>query len=92
MPRHRDVAALLAVVLLGVAGCGSDDRDPSRGGAPAVTVGDQPYELGGGDGSGADGDEDRDERGGIAGGPDTPSPIDRPGGDIQPGEPSEPAR
>ncbi len=78
MQRHL-VAALLAVALLG-AGCGEEDPEPSGGGAPAVTSG-EPYELGGADGSGADGSEENAPRGGIAAGPDTKEPGDQPFGD-----------
>ena len=88
MSRHL-LAAMIAAVALGVGGCGSEDPEPSEGGAPAVTVGDVPYEDGGADGSGADGTEEAAPRGGIGGGPDTPSPIDRPDGDIQPEQPAE---
>ena len=88
MSRHL-LAALLAAALLGVGGCGSKDPEPSEGGGPAFTVGGQPYESGGGDGSGADGVEEPNPRGGISAGPDTPSPIDQPDGDIQPDQPAE---
>ena len=79
MPRHL-LAALLATALL-AGGCGSKDPEPTSGGAPAITIGDQPFELGGADGSGADGQEVDARRGGIAGGPDTKEPGDRPDGD-----------
>ena len=78
MPRHL-LAALLATGLVAV-GCGDEEPDASSGGAPAVTSG-LPYELGGADGSGADGLEERAPRGGIAAGPDTKEPGDTPDGD-----------
>ena len=78
MPRHA-LAVLFAAALL-AGGCGEEDPEPSGGGAPAVTSG-APYELGGADGSGADGEETRAPRGGIAAGPDTKEPGDRPFGD-----------
>ena len=79
MSRHL-LAALLAIALL-AGGCGSKDPEPTSGGAPAITVGGEPYELGASDGSGADGLEEDAPRGGIAGGPDTKEPGDRPDGD-----------
>ena len=70
-------SALAALLALGVlAGCGSDvpnvpiERDTKAVTSPGTTI---PYELGGGDGSGADGDpgtKDPSSRGGIAAGPD----------------------
>ncbi|HEV2814831.1 MAG TPA: hypothetical protein VGW10_16365 [Solirubrobacteraceae bacterium] len=80
MPRHL-LAALLAAALFAV-GCGEEDPEPTSGGAPAVTSG-TPYELGGADGSGADGEEKDAPRGGIAAGPDTKEPGDQPNGDGQ---------
>ena len=80
MPRHL-IAALIAAALL-AGGCGEEDPDPSSGGAPAVTSGDA-YELGGADGSGADGEERDAPRGGVAAGPDTKEPGDRPDGDSE---------
>jgi hypothetical protein len=80
MPRHA-LAALLAAVLLG-AGCGEKEPEPSGGGAPAVTSG-EAYELGGADGSGADGRESDAPRGGVAAGPDTKEPGDRTDGDSE---------
>lgn len=80
MPRHL-LAALLAAGLL-AAGCGEGEPEASEGGAPAVTVV-EPYELGGADGSGADGTEDTAPRGGIAAGPDTTEPGDNPDGDSE---------
>ena len=84
MSRHA-LAALLALALL-AGGCGSEDPDPSSGGAPAVTSGDA-FELGGADGSGADGEERDAPRGGIAAGPDTREPGDSKGADEQFGPP-----
>jgi hypothetical protein len=80
MSRH--FSALLAVLALVVAGCGEGEPEPSSGGAPAVTSGNA-YELGGADGSGADGLERDAPRGGIAAGPDTEEPGDRPDGDSE---------
>ena len=80
MPRHL-VAALLAAALFAV-GCGEKEPETSSGGAPAVTSGDA-YELGGADGSGADGEESKAERGGIAAGPDNAEPGDQPFGDAE---------
>ena len=78
---HGVSAALLTLALL-AAGCGSEDPKPTSGGAPAVTSG-EPYELGGADGSGADGAEQDAPRGGISAGPDTREPGDRPSGDSE---------
>ena len=67
------------------AACGEEveDRAVERD-TPAITSPDSniPYENGGGDGSGADGSEAANDRGGIAAGPDQPGPSDRPGADI----------
>jgi len=78
---HHLLAALVTIALL-AAGCGSEDPKPSGGGAPAVTSG-EPYELGGADGSGADGEEKDAPRGGISAGQDTKEPDDRRGGDTE---------
>ena len=80
MPRHL-LVALLAVGAL-AAGCGDEEPEASSGGAPAITSG-APDELGGADGSGADGVEEAAPRGGIAAGPDTKEPGDRPDGDSE---------
>jgi hypothetical protein len=80
MPRHALLAALAAALL--AAGCGEKEPKTSSGGAPAITTG-EPYELGGADGSGADGEEKQDPRGGIAAGPDTKEPGDQPFGDSE---------
>jgi hypothetical protein len=80
------LAVLLAAAAL-LAGCGGDERPTtgaSPGDAPAITspgTGSE-YENGGADGSGADGTEEASDRGGIAAGPDTPAPGDRPGADV----------
>lgn len=81
MSRH--FFAIFTVLALLGAGCGSDEPETSGGGAPAITVGEEPYENGGADGSGADGEEERAPRGGIAAGPDTREPGDRPYGDSE---------
>ena len=83
MPRHL-TATLLAVFALGAAGCASDKPKISEGGAPAITTpsGDA-YENGGSDGSGADGFERREKRGGIVAGGDSPEPGDSPGADTE---------
>jgi hypothetical protein len=80
MSRHF-FAVLIATALLG-SGCGSEEPEPSSGGAPAVTSG-EAYERGGADGSGADGEERDAPRGGVAAGPDTEEPGDRPDGDSE---------
>ena len=76
----RGLVALLAVALA-AAGCGDADpvRDPS---APAVTAPGTtiPYEAGGADGSGGDGRDDDDPRGGVAAGPDSRDRATGPGG------------
>lgn len=72
---RRSLIAVLAAAGL-LAGCGSEEASvPVDRDAPAVTSPgtDIPYEAGGADGSGADGnsgDDDREPRGGIAAGPD----------------------
>ena len=81
MTSRHFLAALFALAAL-AGGCGEEDPEPSSGGAPAVTSG-APYELGGADGSGADGEEVGAPRGGIAAGPDTKEPGDRPDGDSE---------
>ena len=84
MPRHALLAALaaaLAAALL-AAGCGEKEPKTSSGGAPAITTG-EPYELGGADGSGADGEERKAPLGGVASGPDTREPGDRDDGDSE---------
>ena len=72
------------------AACGEDveDRAVERD-TPAITSPgtDIPYESGGGDGSGADGSEKSNDRGGIAAGPDTPAPADESVGEAA--DPSE---
>ncbi len=77
--RRSLLAAVLAAALL--AGCGGSSSSSSENDPPvqregiAITSPDTsvPYETGGRDGSGADGnpgDEDPEARGGIAAGPD----------------------
>ena len=78
----RHLLAVLLAFAPATAGCGEKEPERSTGGAPAVTVG-TPYELGGADGSGADGKEENAPRGGIAAGPDTKEPGDRPDGDSE---------
>jgi hypothetical protein len=74
---------LLALAML-AAGCGSDvPNRPADRDAPGLTVGGHSYESGAGDGSGADGTEDKNPRGGVAAGPDTPPPDSQEGGDVQ---------
>ena len=61
------------------AACGDEvedravERDTPAITSPGTTI---PYEQGGGDGSGADGSEKANDRGGIAAGPDQPGPVD----------------
>ncbi len=87
MPRTARVAAVaaLALAVAGCGGAtnGADQTGggnggeagsaASPGGVPAVTTpgAGVPYEIGGGDGSGADGSEDVRARGGVAAGPDS---------------------
>jgi hypothetical protein len=75
-------ASIILVSVLCLAGCGDDvpDRPVDRG-TPAVTTGGMAYENGGADGSGADGRESPNARGGIAGGPDDKSPDEAAGSD-----------
>ena len=62
---------VLALAAL-AAGCGEDIEDrPANRDAPGLTVGDRSYESGGADGSGADGTEAANPRGGIAASPDS---------------------
>jgi hypothetical protein len=68
---------LLVLLVAGaLAGCGSEEAGlPIERDTPAITSPDTdiPYEAGGGDGSGADGnagDVDEEPRGGVAAGPD----------------------
>ena len=72
---RRTLVVLLAAGAL--AGCGSEETSmPIERDTPAITSPDTglPYETGGADGSGADGnsgDVDREPRGGVAAGPDS---------------------
>lgn len=78
----RHVFGVFFLCALVAAGCGEEEPEPSSGGAPAITTG-RPYELGGADGSGADGEEAKAPRGGVAAGPDNVEPGDRPDGDSE---------
>ena len=63
--------ALAAGIVAG--GCGGEEvkpipaANPPSVTAPGTTI---PYEDGGADGSGSDGRKEREDRGGVAGGPD----------------------
>ena len=88
MLHRRVLLSLLAAGALAGAGCGGDEKtttEASPGPQPGVTTpeSDKQYENGGADGSGADGSESATPRGGIAAGPDSPSPGDREGADSQ---------
>ena len=78
---------VLPVLVLAAAvagGCGDDVPDlPVQRDTPAVTAPgtDRAYEQGGADGSGADGSEKRNRRGGVAAGPDIPGPNQGPRGE-----------
>ena len=85
---RRFPLALLALAAF-AAGCGEDIPErPADRQAPGITVGERSYESGGEDGSGADGTEDVNDRGGVAAGPDTPPPPgkDDSGGDVPSGD------
>ena len=75
---HR-IAVLLAVLAaLAAAGCGSGEPGATvERDVQAVTAPDTPfpYEAGGADGSGADGRDETERRGGIAAGTDDPDPA-----------------
>ena len=76
--RHLPATAIALAIAAAapLAGCG-DEAEPIRGEeAPAITAPGTtfPYENGGADGSGADGREQPDPRGGIAAGHDTTEP------------------
>jgi hypothetical protein len=77
------------VAVCALAGCGGDGgktvTEASPGQEPGITTPNsgRQYENGGADGSGADGTESSEPRGGIAAGPDSPSPGDREGADSQ---------
>lgn len=69
------VAAVVAACT-GAVGCGGEDVEPiPASNAPSVTSPntDIPYESGGADGSGSDGERKRERRGGVAAGPDSGS-------------------
>ena len=87
--RRLPVLALLALALP-AAGCGGGVEPIRDTAAPAITAPGTtiPYETGGADGSGADGVEKADGRGGIAAGHDTPAPGDRKGADSEIGPPA----
>ena len=88
--RNMRLLPILAAVALTATACGDDvedravERDTPAITSPGTTI---PYEAGGGDGSGADGSEKAQPRGGVAAGPDTPAPRDEPGGEVA--DPSE---
>jgi hypothetical protein len=81
MGRWTAIAALAAALL--AAGCGESVKAQRGDQSPAVTVPGTtiPYENGGADGSGSDGSEAVDPRGGIAAGPDSAEPGDDSGAD-----------
>lgn len=85
LPR-RPLLCLLAAGA--IAGCGGEDEtatQASPGDVPALTTPNsgREYENGGADGSGADGREEPEQRGGIAAGADTREPGDSEGADTQ---------
>lgn len=77
-------ALLVLSIATFAAACGEEiedravERDTPAITSPGTTI---PYENGGGDGSGADGSEKANERGGVGAGPDTPAPVDEPLGE-----------
>lgn len=89
MPLRRPLVSGLALSALAIAGCGGDDTktvtEASPGDQPGITTPNsgRAYENGGADGSGADGVEEPEQRGGIAAGPDSPEPGDQKGADSQ---------
>ena len=84
------LALVVLTIATSLAACSEEvedravERDTPAITSPGTTI---PYENGGGDGSGADGSEKAQPRGGIAAGPDTPAPRDEPGGEVA--DPSE---
>jgi hypothetical protein len=69
------VAAVVAACT-GAVGCGGEDVEPiPASNAPSVTSPgtEIPYESGGADGSGADGERKKEDRGGVAAGHDVGS-------------------
>lgn len=89
MPLRRPLVSVLALGALAIAGCGGDDTktvtEASPGDQPGITTPNsgREYENGGADGSGADGVEEPEQRGGIAAGADSPEPGDQKGADSQ---------
>lgn len=80
----RSSGLLVVLVTALAAGCGEDVPDlPVQRDTPAVTAPgtDRAYEQGGADGSGADGSETPNARGGVAAGPDERGPNQGPGGE-----------
>ena len=71
----RVTFTLAAVVCTLAAGCGEGVEAIPAGDVPAVTSPGTtlPYENGGGDGSGADGRKEREDKGGVAAGRDSGS-------------------
>ena len=87
MPVRRAVLCVLAASAL-AAGCGGSDEtttQASPGDVPGITTpgSEREYENGGADGSGADGAETAEPRGGIAAGPDHKEPGDAEGADTR---------
>jgi hypothetical protein len=80
--RHRVVTALVLGASV-AAGCGESVEAQRGDDAPAITAPGTtiPYESGGADGSGSDGSEAVDDRGGIAAGPDSREPGEDQGAD-----------
>ena len=89
MDLRRSLLSVLALGALAATGCGGDDTktvtEASPGDVPGITTPntERQYENGGADGSGADGTESPEARGGIAAGPDSPDPGDESGADSQ---------
>ena len=85
---RRSVLSALAASVL-AAGCGGGDAETttqaSPGDVPGITTprSEREYENGGADGSGADGVEAEEQRGGIAAGSDHKEPGDSEGADTR---------